>query len=104
MFSISGSISADLIMLKICGEITKRLIGFSGDSSLRGFSVTNPWKMYERFFQYFLPISSKDASLNQGRTSVSTGHESPYISPQGTCTVTGLFSPPFTPGKVKRII
>ena len=36
---------ADFIMLKICGPITKRLIGFSGDSSFKGFSVTKPWKI-----------------------------------------------------------
>ena len=49
-------------------------------------------------------MSSRLASLNQGRTSVNTGQVSPYISAQGTCTVTGFASPPFTPGNDNLII
>ena len=44
--SMSGFINADLIMLKIDGLITKRLIGFSGvESSSSGELTTKPWKM-----------------------------------------------------------
>src|SRR6056300_307916 len=86
----------------------KRLIGFSGvESSFRGSSVTNPWKIYERFFQYLRPMSSSDLSLNQGRTSLRIGHAVPslYISTHGTCTITlRLSDSPLIPAKGNLII
>ena len=94
------------MMLKMLGLITKRRIGFSGTlSSAIGLSVTKPWKMYERFFQYLRAVSSNDGSLNQGRISACTGQVSPHISTQGTVTVTCLCSScPFTPLNGIRII
>ena len=81
-------------------------IGFSGVlSSCSLLSTTKPWNKYDFFFQYLRPISSNEGSLNQGRTSVKTGQDSPHISIQGTCTVTGLeFVSPLTPAKGNRII
>ena len=104
--SSSGSIRAPLMMVKICGPMMKRRMGFSGVlSSLKGFSRTKPWKMYERFFQYLRPISSRLLSLNQVRTSARIGQASPHISTQGTCTYTCLLSiSPLMPAKGKRII
>src|SRR6056300_571456 len=103
---MSGSSSADLISWKICGPIINLRIGFSGsESSLSPFSVTNPWKMYERFFQYLRPMSSRLESLNQPRTSFRIEHDSPYISIQGTCTCTGRESvSPLIPANGSLII
>ena len=49
-------------------------------------------------------MSSGLASLNQGLEPQLMGQVSPYISAQGTCTVTGFASPPFTPGNDNLII